>query len=83
MRRSPADSTNRSLAAFGKLQHIRQERAGTLTHCGAGAACGYPGLHPSPPTPAGDEYDDQADDSLRARRGRAANVPSTDVDPGG
>ena len=22
MRRSPADSTNRSLAAFGKLQHI-------------------------------------------------------------
>ena len=23
MRRSPADSTNRSLAAFGKLQHIR------------------------------------------------------------
>ena len=24
MRRSPADSTNRSLAAFGKLQHIRQ-----------------------------------------------------------
>ena len=47
------------------------------------AACGYPGLHPSPPTPAGDEYDDQVDDSLRARRGRAANVPSTDVDPGG
>ena len=26
MRRSPADSTNRSLAAFGKLQHIRYER---------------------------------------------------------
>ena len=25
MRRSPADSTNRSLAAFGKLQHIRQK----------------------------------------------------------
>ena len=25
MRRSPADSTNRSLAVFGKLQHIRQE----------------------------------------------------------
>ena len=25
MRRSPADSTNRSLAAFGKLQHIRRE----------------------------------------------------------
>ena len=24
MRRSPADSTNRSLAAFGKLQHIRR-----------------------------------------------------------
>ena len=23
MRRSPADSTNRSLAAFGKLQHIQ------------------------------------------------------------
>ena len=23
MRRSPADSTNRALAAFGKLQHIR------------------------------------------------------------
>ena len=60
-----------------------QEGAGTLTHCGAGAACGYPGLHPSPPTPAGDEYDDQADDSLSARHGRAANVPSTDVDPGG
>ena len=26
MRRSPADSTNRSLAAFGKLQHIRIKR---------------------------------------------------------
>ena len=25
MRRSPADSTNRSLAAFGKLQHIPEE----------------------------------------------------------
>ena len=25
MRRSPANSTNRSLAAFGKLQHIRQK----------------------------------------------------------
>ena len=25
MRRSPADSTNRSLAAFGKLQHILNE----------------------------------------------------------
>ena len=30
MRRSPADSTNRSLAAFGKLQHMTNvfERAG-------------------------------------------------------
>ena len=27
MRRSPADSTNRSLAAFGKLQHILLERS--------------------------------------------------------
>ena len=27
MRRSQADSTNRSLAAFGKLQHIRQEQS--------------------------------------------------------
>ena len=26
MRRSPADSTNRSLAAFGKLQHIHVDR---------------------------------------------------------
>ena len=26
MRRSQADSTNRSLAAFGKLQHIRRNR---------------------------------------------------------
>ena len=26
MSRSPADSTNRSLAAFGKLQHIRPNR---------------------------------------------------------
>ena len=26
MRRSPANSTNRSLAAFGKLQHIRDSR---------------------------------------------------------
>ena len=25
MRRSPANSTNRSLAAFGKLQHIQQD----------------------------------------------------------
>ena len=25
MRRSPADSTNRSLAAFGKLQHIQSD----------------------------------------------------------
>ena len=25
MRRSPANSTNRSLAAFGKLQHIRRD----------------------------------------------------------
>ena len=25
MRRSPANSTNRSLAAFGKLQHIQEE----------------------------------------------------------
>ena len=25
MRRSPADSTNRSLAAFGKLQHIPED----------------------------------------------------------
>ena len=25
MRRSQANSTNRSLAAFGKLQHIRQK----------------------------------------------------------
>ena len=28
MRRSPADSTNRSLAAFGKLQHIRPKKPG-------------------------------------------------------
>ena len=27
MRRSPANSTHRSLAAFGKLQHIRSARA--------------------------------------------------------
>ena len=27
MRRSPADSTNRSLAAFGKLRHIRWMRS--------------------------------------------------------
>ena len=26
MKRSPADSTNRSLAAFGKLQHIPQNK---------------------------------------------------------
>ena len=37
----------------------------------------------SPPTPDGDECGDQADDSLSARRGRAGNVPSTGVDPGG
>ena len=48
-----------------------------------GVACGCPGLHASPPTPAGDERGDQADDSLSARRGRAGNVPSTGVDPGG
>ena len=28
MRRSPADSTNRSLAAFGKLQHIDANPSG-------------------------------------------------------
>ena len=38
---------------------------------------------PEPANTGCDEYDDQADDSLSARRGRAANVPSTDVDSGG
>ena len=34
MRRSPASSTNRSLAAFGKLQHIRRERhSPVITGC--------------------------------------------------
>ena len=35
MRRSPADSTNRSLAAFGKLQHIPPSRwTCSATRCG-------------------------------------------------
>ena len=32
MRRSQADSTNRSLAAFGKLQHIRRRARNRVTH---------------------------------------------------
>ena len=32
MRRSPAGSTNRSLAAFGKLQHIQNERYFVAVH---------------------------------------------------
>ena len=31
MRRSPADSTNRSLAAFGKLQHIPTNTVGAIS----------------------------------------------------
>ena len=34
MRRSPADSTNRSLAAFGKLQHIPRRSSYNLSRNG-------------------------------------------------
>ena len=43
MRRSPADSTNRSLAAFGKLQHIRWNSAIIETSTGSFVVIGEPG----------------------------------------
>ena len=40
MRRSPANSTNRSLAAFGKLQHIQYRRYQHTAHTiSSGSVC--------------------------------------------
>ena len=39
MRRSPADSTNRSLAAFGKLQHIRLNTLGGSSSAPLARSC--------------------------------------------
>ena len=44
MRRSPANSTNRSLAAFGKLQHIQTRAVKALDAKWRLALTGLPGV---------------------------------------
>ena len=45
MRRSPADSTNRSLAAFGKLQHIRETSCPSTSCHSVSRRWRSPGVH--------------------------------------